>query len=118
MLYLALALLGLALTLGCVLGAMNLRPVRIAPPWSLRLLHGAAGSGGLGVFLLATDTLVRGDPAFRAGAGGLLAAALVLGFAALALWRLAPRAAGSLIALHVVIAMFGLAMLAAYAWAG
>src|SRR6516162_205619 len=93
MLYLALALLGLALTLGCVLGAMNLRPVRIAPPWSLRLLHGAAGSGGLGVFLLATDTLARGDPAFRAGAGGLLAAALVLGFAALALWRLAPGAA-------------------------
>jgi hypothetical protein len=44
----------------------------------------------------------------------LLGAALLLGLGILATFRIAPKSAGAVIALHATIALFGLAILAAY----
>ena len=115
MLRLPLSLFGATMLLGFVLAAMNLRQTTAVPPWFVRLAHGLLGAGGLAVLMSTTSGPVAGDPTFRLDAVVLLGAALLLGLAILGAYRIAPKSAGALIALHATIAMFGLAVLSAYA---
>ncbi len=77
------------------------------------------GAAGLGALLLTLGEPIHGVNAgvgtFRTDAVVLLGAALLLGLGILVMFRVAPKSAGAVIALHATIAMFGLAILAAYA---
>jgi hypothetical protein len=118
MLRLSLILLGIAMLFGFVLAALNLRGSDKAPPLLVRVAHGVLGAAGLGALLLTMGTPVQGASAgvgpFRMDAVVLLGAALLLGLGILATFRIAPKSAGAVIALHATIALFGLAILAAY----
>jgi len=107
---------------GFVLAALNLRTSDRAPPFLVRLAHGVLGGTGLAALLL-----TMGEPAhganhgvgtFRIDAMVLLGTALLMGLGILVTFRVAPKSAGAMIALHATIAMFGLAILAAYASLG
>jgi hypothetical protein len=118
MLRLSLILLGIAMLFGFVLAAMNLRTSDKAPPLLVRVMHGVLGAAGLVALLLTMGTPPQGANAgvdtFRLDAAVLLGAALLLGLGILVTFRVAPKSAGAVIALHAIVAMFGLAILAAY----
>jgi hypothetical protein len=128
MLRLSLILFAAVGLLGFALAALHLRQARRAPPALLRWAHGLLGAAGLAVLLAQmrgpalTGSLsggsASGDPTFRMDAAVLLGAALVLGLAILAMVRFAPKSAGAVIVLHATVAMFGLAILAAYVSTG
>ncbi len=103
---------------GFVLAAMNLRASDKAPPLLVRIAHGVLGAAGFAALLLTMGTQVQGANngagMFRLDAMVLLAAALLLGLGILVTFRIAPKSAGAVIALHATVAMFGLAILAAY----
>jgi hypothetical protein len=92
------------------------------PPLLIRVAHGVLGAAGLGALLLTMGTPLQGANTgvgtFRMDAVVLLGAALLLGLGILVTFRIAPKSAGAVIALHATIAMFGLAILAAYASLG
>jgi hypothetical protein len=106
-------------TFGAVLAALHLRPGAPRPRAIFGALHGLMGGLGLLGLLVA----LRGPPrgvAMGAGAFGgiaaaLLAVALVVGLAVLMLRR---RLSGAIIAVHASIAVAGIVILAAYAFAG
>jgi hypothetical protein len=118
MLRLSLILLGIAMLFGFWLAALHLRESGKAPPMLVRLGHGIIGAAGLGALLLTLDSPAQGENAgvgtFRLDAVVLLVAALLLGLGILLTFRIAPKSAGAVIALHATVAMFGLAILAAY----
>jgi hypothetical protein len=118
LLRLSLILLGIAMLFGFVLAALNLRTSAKAPPLLARVTHGVLGAAGLAVLLLTTGEAAKGvdsgSATFRLDAEVLLIAALLLGLGILVSYRIAPKSAGAVIALHATIAMFGLAILAAY----
>jgi hypothetical protein len=112
MLRLSLILLGIAMLFGFVLAALNLRGSDKAPPLLVRVAHGVLGAAGLGALLLTMGTPVQGA---SAGVGPFrMDAVVLLGLGILATFRIAPKSAGAVIALHATIALFGLAILAAY----
>lgn len=108
--------------IGFVLAALNLRPAGKTPPRSARVAHGVLGAAGLGALLLTMGQppqgMREGVDTFRLDAAVLLGAALLLGLGILVTVRAAPKSAGAVMALHVTVAMFGLAILAAYASLG
>jgi hypothetical protein len=118
MLRLSLILLGITMLFGFALAAMNLRATDKAPPLWVRLAHGVLGAAGLVALFLTMGTPAQGADmgagTFRLDAVVLLSAALLLGLGILVTFRVAPKSAGAVIALHATIAMFGLAILAAY----
>jgi hypothetical protein len=122
MLRVSLILLGIAMLFGFVLAALNLRPSDKPPPLLARVSHGVLGAAGLGALLLTMGTPAGGasgaSATFRLDAAVLLIATLLLGLGILVSFRIAPKSAGAVIALHATIAMFGLAILAAYASIG
>jgi hypothetical protein len=122
MLRVSLVLLGITMLFGFVLAAMNLRTSDKAPPLLVRVAHGVFGAAGLAALLLTLGTPMQGANSgagtFRLDAVVLLSAALLLGLGILVTFRVAPKSAGAVIALHATIAMFGLAILAAYASLG
>ncbi len=119
MLRISLVLFGVTMLLGFVLAALNLRAGEKPPPLAARLAHGVLGGAGLVALLLTLREPVQGENegvgTFRLDAVVLLGAALVMGLGILVAFRIAPKSAGAVIALHATIAMFGLAILAAYA---
>ena len=119
---LSLIVLGAAMLIGLGLAVANLRPAGERPPLAARLAHGLLGALGLGVLLLTMGQPAaganRGVAPFRLDAAVLLGAALLLGLGILAAVRTAPKFTGAAIALHAMVAMFGLAILAAYASLG
>ncbi len=119
MLRLSLILLGIAMLFGFWLATLHLREGDKAPPLAVRAAHGVLGAAGLAALLLTMGQPARGVNAgvgtFRLDAAVLLGAALALGLGILAMFRVAPKSAGAVIALHATIAMFGIAILAAYA---
>jgi hypothetical protein len=122
MLQISLILLGIAMLFGFLLAALHLRGLDTAPPFLARLAHGVLGAAGLVALLLTMNRpaqgLNEGVGTFRLDAAVLLGAALLLGLGILLTFRIAPKSAGAVIALHATIAMFGLAILAAYASLG
>jgi hypothetical protein len=118
MLRLSLILFFITMLFGFVLAAMNLRTSDKAPPLLMRATHGVLGAAGLAALFLTMGTPAVGANAgvgpFRMDAVVLLSAALLLGLGILVTFRIAPKSAGAVIALHATIAMFGLAILAAY----
>ncbi len=118
MLRLSLILLGIAMLFGFGLAALHLRESDKAPPLLARVAHGALGAAGLAALLLTlgqpAQGVNEGVGTFRLDAVVLLGAALLLGLGILVTFRVAPKSAGAVIALHATIAMFGLAILAAY----
>ncbi len=122
MLRLSLIVLGAAMLVGFGLAVANLRPSGRTPPLPARVAHGLLGTIGLGTLLL-----TMGQPAaganegvapFRLDAAVLLSAALLLGLGILAIVRIAPKSARAVMAVHAAVAMFGRAILAAYASRG
>ncbi len=103
---------------GFVLAALHLRESDQAPPLLARVAHGVLGAAGLLALLLTFGQPAQGADAgvgtFRLDAAVLLGAALAMGLGVLLTFRIAPKSAGAVIALHATIAMFGLAILAAY----
>jgi len=118
----SLTLLGIAMLFGFLLAALHLRGSDKAPPFLARLAHGVLGAAGLAALLLTMNQPAQGQNkgvgTFRLDAAVLLGAALLLGLGILLTFRIAPKSAGAVIALHATIAMFGLAILAAYASLG
>ncbi len=118
MLRLSLILLGIAMLFGFGLAALHLRESAKAPPLLARVAHGVLGAAGLVALLLTlgqpAQGVNEGVGTFRLDAVVLLGAALLLGLGILVTFRVAPKSAGAVIALHATIAMFGLAILAAY----
>ncbi len=118
MLRVSLGLFGIAMLFGFVLAALNLRPSEKAPPLLVRVAHGVLGAAGLAALLLTPGAPATGSDTFRMDAMVLLGAALLLGLGIVVTFRIAPKSAGAVMALHATIAMFGLAILAAYASLG
>jgi hypothetical protein len=118
MLRLSLILLGVAMLFGFWLAALHLRESDKAPPLPVRAAHGVLGAAGLLALLLTFGQPAQGANegvgTFRLDAAVLLGAALAMGLGILLTFRIAPKSAGAVIALHATIAMFGLAILAAY----
>jgi hypothetical protein len=118
MLRLSLILLGVAMLFGFWLAALHLRETGKAPPLLVRAAHGVLGAAGLLALLLTMGQPAQGANegvgTFRLDAAVLLGAALAMGLGILLTFRIAPKPAGAVIALHATIAMFGLAILAAY----
>ncbi len=118
MLRLSLILLGVAMLFGFWLAALHLRESGKAPPLPVRAAHGVLGAAGLLALLLTFGQPAQGANegvgTFRLDAAVLLGAALAMGLGILITFRIAPKSAGAVIALHATIAMFGLAILAAY----
>ncbi len=118
MLRLSLILLGVAMLFGFWLAALHLRESGKAPPLPARAAHGVLGAAGLLALLLTFGQPAQGADqgvgTFRLDAAVLLGAALAMGLGILLTFRIAPKSAGAVIALHATIAMFGLAILAAY----
>lgn len=123
MLIAAFIILGIAVSIGSGLAIQHLRTEGAKPPpWPLALLHALFAIGGLGCLLLA----LRGPPrGLDQGTGsfGMIAAALIVMAALVGGWLLAARIvkrrpAGILIGVHAMLAVGGLAILAAYVFAG
>ncbi len=118
MLRLSLILLGVGMLFGFWLAALHLRESGKAPPLPVRAAHGVLGAAGLLALLLTFGQPAQGADqgvgTFRLDAAVLLGAALAMGLGILITFRIAPKSAGAVIALHATIAMFGLAILAAY----
>jgi len=120
MLNLAFLILGIAVLLGAALFVMHLRGNGAAgpAPWRLAALHGVVGVGGLICLVLALRAppprIDQGTAGFGAISVALLAVAALLGGGIFVI-RLAKNGrAGSLIGIHVTLAISGFVILAAY----
>ncbi len=115
----AVALLGIAVLFGLVLGSMYL--LRDAPPATMPKLgwvHGTLGVAGVIVLIVALQGAARGLPQ-GAGSFGTLSGALLAATLAGGLWILATRlrrrpVSPLLVTLHASIGVAGYVILAAY----
>jgi hypothetical protein len=105
-----------AVTLGTALAVLYLR--RMTAPWPLAAVHGLLGIGGLCCLALSLGGPPRGADlgvaSFGTTSAVLLAVAALAGLGTLFTHRLRRRPAGTLIALHAMLAVSGFVILAAY----
>lgn len=122
MLTAAFTMLAVAVAAGSLLAVLHIREGAGLPAWPLAALHGLVALGGLGLLALALRGPARGADQGTAGFGVAAAAALALaalvGAALLAARLRKRRVAGTLIAVHSMIAVTGFVVLAAYFFAG
>ena len=123
MLVAALIILAVAVLLGSALAVPHLRtPGAATPPWPLAALHGLLAIGGLGCLALALRGpprgLDQGTASFGIIAMTLTTLAALVGAGLLAAHVFNRRIAGIMIGIHATLAVSGLAILAAYVFAG
>ena len=122
MLTAAFAVLAVAVALGTLLAVLHMREGARPPAWPLGALHGLIALGGLGLLLLSLRGPARGagqgTDGFGAAAALTLALAALVGTALLAARLRKRRAAGTLIAVHAMLAVAGFVVLAANYFAG
>jgi hypothetical protein len=123
MLIIAFYSLACAALLGSALGILHMRSASgAAIPWPLAALHALLGLGGLGGLILALRGpprgLAEGTAMFGTISAVLIIAAALLGCGIFLIHCLKARRAGTLMGLHATIAICGIAVLAAYLFAG
>lgn len=123
MLIAALIILAAAVVLGTALAVMRLWTQGAAtPPWPLADLHGLLAVGGLCCLALALRGpprgLDQGTASFGIIAFTMMMLAALLGAGLLAARIRKRRIAGIMIGIHATLAVSGLAILAAYVFAG
>lgn len=115
MLRIAFACLSLAVSLGCWLAILYLRPDAQRPGWAVRAAHGFAGAGGLAVLAAAWRSVIAGPNGGFGRAGLILiAAALALG---LVFWLGRMRLGGArngVMILHACLAIIGFVLLSGW----
>jgi hypothetical protein len=122
-LLLSFSVLLIATLLGIVLAALQLRSESATRPgWPFGALHGLLGVVGLVTLLLALRGPPRGEAlgvgAFGGIAAALLAMAALAGLAMFVAFRHRRRIPGPVIAIHAMIAVSGVVVLAAYTLVG
>lgn len=123
MLIAAFTSLGCAALLGSALAILHLRAESgTAVPWPLAALHALLGIGGLGCLILAlrgpSRGLAEGTAIFGMISAVLIVATALLGGSIFLMHCLRARRGGALIGLHAMVAVCGIAVLAAYLFAG
>ncbi len=123
MLVAALIIFAVAVLLGSALAVPHLRtPAAAPPPWPLAALHGLLAIGGLCCLALALRGpprgLDQGTASFGIIAITLTTLAALVGAGLLAAHVFKRRIAGIMIGIHATLAVSGLAILAAYVFAG
>ncbi len=123
MLVAALIILALAALLGSALAVLHLRMKgAAAPPWPLAALHGLLAIGGLSCLALALRGpprgLDQGTASFGIIAIILTTLAALVGAGLLAAHVFRRRIPGIAVGIHATLAVSGLAILAAYVFAG
>jgi len=106
--------LTLAAVLGAALALLRLRPDGRAPSAAVRAAHGGLGALGLLALLGGAGRSVSGDPGLRTTGIGLLCFTLLLGLGVIVAYRRDSGIAGAVVGLHATVAMFALAVIAAY----
>lgn len=119
MLTVAFIVLAAAVALGSVLAVLYLGGRTMpAAPWPLSAVHGLLGIGGLCCLALSLGGPPRGADlgvaSFGAVAAALLAMAALAGGGVMMTHRIRRRRAGTLLALHAMLAVSGFVVLAAY----
>ena len=112
-----------AVLLGTALAVWHLRTeTGLAVLWPLAALHGVFGISGFSCLLLAlrgpSTALSQRNGSFEALSAILFALAASVGAAILTTHLLKRRRAGTLIAIHAMLAVSGFVVLAAYLFAG
>jgi hypothetical protein len=122
MLSLSFALVLIAAALGAVLVWLHLRPGAPRPGWRLGALHGVLGTAALATLALALRGPPRGEALGVGPFGGIAAVLLTLALAMGLVLPLIRRRRGRLtsgpIGIHAMIAISGVAILAAYTLVG
>jgi hypothetical protein len=123
MLVAALIILALAALLGSALSVLHLRTKGAAtPPWPLAALHGLLAIGGLCYLALALRGpprgLDQGTASFGIIAITLTTLAALIGAGLLAAHVFKRRVPGIVVGIRATLAVSGLAILAAYVFAG
>jgi hypothetical protein len=122
MLTAALAILAIAVLLGCLLAILYLRADGAAAPWPLAAFHGFVAVVGLFCLALALRGPVRGVEQGTADFGiyavTLIGAAALIGVLLFVSHILKRRIPGLLVGIHATLAIGGFAILAAYIFVG
>ncbi|MBS0561454.1 MAG: hypothetical protein JSR21_15510 [Proteobacteria bacterium] len=106
--------LALAGILGAALALLRLRPDGSVPPVAVRAAHGGLGALGLLGLIGGAGRAASGDPGLFTIGLWLLGFTLLLGLGVIVAYRRDSPVAGSVVGLHATVAMFALAVLAAY----
>jgi hypothetical protein len=115
--------LATAVLLGTALALLYLRtPTGLPAPWPLATLHGLLGIGGFSCLLLAlrgpSTGLDQQNGSFEVMSAILFALAALAGVGIFTTHLLKRRRAGTLIAIHAMLAVSGFVVLLAYLFAG
>lgn len=115
--------LAAAVLLGTALAFLYLRTeTGLVAPWPLAALHGLVGIGGFSCLLLAlrgpSTGLDQRNGSFEVMSAILFALTALVGVGIFTAHLLKRRRAGTLIAIHAMLAVSGFVVLAAYLFAG